>query len=63
MKKEENPADVWVSPFHERFARSMERDYPRDDWGKRIPGKSRELKIDKRPNVMVPPRKTYMDPI
>jgi hypothetical protein len=39
----------------------MEREYPRDDYGRPIRDKrGRELKIDKRPNIMVPPRKTYI---
>lgn len=51
---------AWVAPEHSKVARSMNRDYPRDDWGRPIRECGRELKIDSRPSVMVPPRPTYL---
>lgn len=53
------PKEIWTAPEHSRVAQAMEKDYPRDDWGRRIPGKPRELRVDPRPTIMVPPRFTY----
>lgn len=58
-KAKRREKDNWTAPEHARLAQDMVRDYPRDDYGRRIPGKSRELILDKRPSVMVPPRQTY----
>ena len=49
----------WVCPEHARFASSMERDYPRDDRGCRIPGKPKELKVDNRPEILIPEKKRH----
>jgi hypothetical protein len=50
----------WICPEHVRLAQDMRRDYPRDDFGRRIDGKPRELKIDARPTIMKPERKTRL---
>lgn len=50
----------WVAPEHVRVAMSMDMDFPRNDLGWPVEGSRRELKIDKRPTIMVPPRKTYI---
>jgi len=47
-----NPHDRWIAPEHARFARSMRRDYVRDDLGKPIRPLKRELVVDNRPLVM-----------
>lgn len=44
--------DNWVAPEHARFARSMERDWVRDDFGKPVNPRKRELVIEKKPLVM-----------
>jgi hypothetical protein len=49
----------WNAPEHSRDRAAMNKDYPRDDWGNRIPGKGRELVVDKRPSIMLPERVTY----
>lgn len=59
MAKKERENENWTCPEHGRIAMGMKRDYPRDDYGRRIPGKTRELVIDIRPNIMVPARPTY----
>lgn len=57
------PKDNWVSPFHARDARAMERDYPRDEYGRPIrDARGRQLLIDKRPVIMRPERKVYRIP-
>lgn len=39
----------------------MKRRYPVDDRGERIPGRTRELVVDNRPNVLIPePEKIYL---
>jgi len=53
------PKESWTAPEHKSEARSMRRDYPRDDLGNKIPGKGKELQVDKRPTVMIQPRPTY----
>jgi hypothetical protein len=58
--KEKKKPNNWVAPEHAKGASAMNRDYPRDDFGQRIEGRERELKIDKRPSIMIPPRKTRM---
>jgi hypothetical protein len=55
-KKHPNPNDVWTAPEHGKGAMSMERDWPRDHEGNRIPGKKKELVLDKRPTIMLPPK-------
>lgn len=60
-KRRENPNDVWVSPFHAKYARGMERDYPRDDYGRPIKHLGRVLKVDPRPEIMRPQRPVYRD--
>jgi hypothetical protein len=52
-------AESWCAPEHSRVRATMNKDYPRDDRGERIPGKGRELQVDKRPALLVPPRPTY----
>ena len=49
----------WDAPEHRAFSLGMEWDVPRDDWGRPIMGRKPELKIDPRPAILVPPRKTY----
>jgi hypothetical protein len=49
----------WCAPEHVRDARVMERDYPRDDLGKRIPATKKDIIVDARPPIMIPPRPTY----
>ena len=51
---------AWVAPEHVREAASMERDFPRDDWGVPLPNSRPELVVDKRPRLLVPPRPTYL---
>ena len=46
------PKDNWVAPEHARFARSMERDWVRDDLGRPVNPRKRELVINKKPLVM-----------
>ncbi len=57
--KEDFASSNWAAPEHQRVARSMIRDYPRDDWGRRIPNKPKELKVDIRPTSMIPPTPVY----
>lgn len=57
-RKEKPKLGSWVAPEHARSASGMIRDYPRDEKGQKIEGTERELKIDKRPTIMVPPRRT-----
>ena len=38
----------------------MRRDYARDENGDKVPGSSRDLVVDKRPQIMIPPRFTYI---
>lgn len=52
INRNPNPYDRWVAPEHARFARSMRRDYIRDDLGKPIRPLKRELVVDGRPLVM-----------
>lgn len=40
------------APEHHRISSDMRRDYPRDDWGRKIPGSSRELVVDNRPTIL-----------
>jgi hypothetical protein len=54
-RKKKEP--YWVAPEHIRLAQDMKRDYPRNEKGERLPG-PKELKLDKRPTIMVPPRPT-----
>lgn len=56
-KAKRREKDNWCAPEHQRLAQDMVRDYPRDHNNRRIPGKSRELLVDNRPAIMVPPRK------
>jgi hypothetical protein len=51
------------APEHLAAAREMIKDYPRDEWGKRIPDSRRDLVVDPRPAVMIPPRQTYKNKI
>lgn len=50
----------WVAPEHMAFGKDMRRDFPRNDKGERIEGKEREVVIDPRPTIMVPPRPTRL---
>lgn len=50
--------ESWVAPEHARVAQSMRKDYPRNERGEVIPNTKKELVIDVRPSIMVPPRKT-----
>lgn len=50
----------WLAPEHVRLAQDMRRDYPRDELGRRIEGKPRELVLDPRPTIMKPPRPTRL---
>jgi hypothetical protein len=50
----------WLAPEHVRLAQDMRRDYPRDELGRRIDGKPRELVLDNRPTVMRPERPTRL---
>jgi hypothetical protein len=52
LNRNPNPHDRWVAPEHARFARSMRRDYIRDDLGRPVRPKKRELVVDNRPQVM-----------
>jgi len=49
----------WYAPEHAKVASSMKRDFPRNEKGEAI-GTTRELVIDKRPQVMIPPRPTKL---
>jgi hypothetical protein len=49
---------TWVAPEHMRYGKDMRRDFPRNAKGERIEGKDREIAIDPRPTIMVPPRPT-----
>lgn len=59
-KKNGKKPNDWVAPEHQKMVRDMERDFPRDDLGRRVEGRERELVIDPRPTLLVPPRQTYM---
>lgn len=48
----------FVAPEHVRIALSMGRDFPKDDRGNKLPGTSKELVVDRRPNILVPPGPT-----
>jgi hypothetical protein len=50
-----------VAPEHASVAASMDRDYPRDQFGRKLPGTKPELRLDPRPASMVPSRKTYTE--
>lgn len=50
--------DVWTAPEHRRLSQDMKKDYPRNDKGERVEGKKKELVIDPRPTILVPPRPT-----
>lgn len=54
--------ELWWAPEHERIAKDMRQDYPRDDWGNRIRGEKRRLVVDTRPSILVPPRPTKPAP-
>ena len=61
MKNYHNPDD-WVAPEHERVARHMQRDFPRDYKNRPIrDDRGRMLKVDPRPTILIPERKTYKD--
>lgn len=49
----------WYAPEHAKVASSMKRDFPRNDKGEAI-GTTRELVVDKRPTIMIPPRPTKL---
>lgn len=49
--------NAWVAPEHGKSAMGMERKFPVDDKGLPVPGRDKELIIDKRPTIMLPPRK------
>jgi hypothetical protein len=55
-KKHREPS--WFAPEHQKAARSMRMDYPRDDRGHILPGSKRSAVVDKRPTILVPPRPT-----
>ncbi len=50
----------WTSPDHAKEARYMDRGYPRDDLGRKVSGSGKELILDTRPTILVPPRPTIM---
>lgn len=52
--------DSWIAPEHSRFARSMRKDYPRDERGDPLREHGRRLVLDPRPAILVPARKTYI---
>jgi hypothetical protein len=56
IKKGKKPH--WVAPEHLKMSSDMGRDYPRNEKGERIEGRERELKLDPRPTIMKPERKT-----
>ncbi len=57
-KRPRQTPDSWVAPEHAKIAMSMERDFPRDDLGRKIDGRQRELVVDPRPNIMKPEKPT-----
>lgn len=59
-RNKDNPNDSWVAPEHYRFSRGMRRDYDRDEEGKPIKHRGRNLVVDPRPTIMTPEKpKTY----
>jgi hypothetical protein len=58
VKRKREPS--WLAPEHVRLAQDMRRDYPRDELGRRVPGKGRELVLDPRPTIMLPPKPTRL---
>lgn len=62
-KKNPNPANAWIAPEHQKMAMDMQRDFPRDDWGYPLRGQGKVLVVDKRPNILIPPRPTYFNPL
>lgn len=58
-RENKNP-EIWTAPEHRKMVRDMERVFPVNELGLRIEGRERELKIDIRPNIMIPARPTYM---
>ena len=53
----------WISPFHIRDAKAMRLDYQRDRYGRRKMGARLEIVMDPRPEILIPPRKPYIDTI
>lgn len=49
----------FTAPEHSRMATGMVRDYPRDAWGRRIPGKPRELVVDPRPTKIIEDKRNF----
>jgi hypothetical protein len=50
----------WMAPEHVKYGKDMKRDFPRNYKGERIEGKDREVVLDARPTIMVPPRPTRL---
>ena len=59
----ERPPSVFddCAPEHVRDAQAMSQDYPRDEKGRRIPDSRRDIVVDARPPILVPPRPTYLN--
>ena len=59
----ERPPSVFddVAPEHLADAQAMDQDYARDLNGKRLPDSRRDIVVDPRPVVMIPPRPTYKE--
>ncbi len=51
----------WRAPEHGRLTADMKRDYPRDDFGRKIEGTERQLVVDTRPEILIPkPKPIYL---
>lgn len=58
--KRDKPSHNWRAPEHMKMTSDMERDFPRDDFGRPLEGSKRDrLVLDPRPKIMVPDRPTY----
>lgn len=49
--------NAWRAPEHGKLTKDMIRDYPRDDLGRKIEGRERELVADCRPEILRPKRR------
>lgn len=55
-----NPKDSWRAPEHSKLTVDMRREYPRDELGRIIPGRPKELVADLRPEIIRNERQAYL---
>ncbi len=51
-RRNPNPKNNWKAPEHSKMTSDMKRDYPRDELGRIIAGRDKELVMDPRPTIM-----------